>query len=147
MKKHGILNPKIVELVARMGHGDKLVVTDRGFPLPLDRTVTVIDVSVGENLPRVIDVVKVILDDLEIEEVILAEETKQVSPQIYDEFMSIIFGIDNKGNKIKVTIIPHAEFKHMVLRGAEEGEEIKGMVRTGQLTPFANVMLVSGVIF
>jgi len=83
MKKSGILNPEISELVARMGHGDMLVVSDRGFPLPLNPQVTVVDVSIAANLPRVVDVAKAVLEELEIEEVILAEETKKISPHIH----------------------------------------------------------------
>ncbi|RKX55469.1 MAG: D-ribose pyranase [Thermotoga sp.] len=147
MKKKGILNPKISELVARMGHGDMLVVTDRGFPLPMNPSVTVVDVSVGANLPGVVDVLKVILEELEIEEIIIAEETEKISPQIHKEFMKIISEVRNKGNEIRIKVIPHMEFKHMLLRGAEEGKEVKGMVRTGELTPYANIILVSGVTF
>ncbi|MBS3787795.1 D-ribose pyranase [Candidatus Bipolaricaulota bacterium] len=147
MKPEGILNPEISELVARMGHGDRLTVTDRGFPLPLNDDVSVVDVSVGPNLPKMVDVVDVILNELEIEEVIIAEETEQVSPEIHKQLMKMVNKLDNKGNDIKVSVIPHPKFKHLVLRGAEEGEEMKGMVRTGELTPYANIMLVSGVTF
>ncbi|HDM69951.1 MAG TPA: D-ribose pyranase [Thermotogales bacterium] len=147
MKKSGVLNPQISELIARMGHGDMLVIADRGFPLPLNPQVTVVDVSVTANIPRVVDVVKAVLEELEVEEVILAEETEKISPHIHKQFMEIISKIRNKGNPIKITIIPHSEFKHMVLRGAEEGKEMKGMIRTGELTPFANIILVSGVTF
>jgi len=147
-KPEGILNPKISELVSRMGHGDRLTVTDRGFPLPLNNDVTVADVSVGANLPGVVEVVDTILKELEIEEVIIAEETEEISPEIHEQFMDIVGDLDNKGNDIEITVIPHQEFKHLVLRGAEEKkEEMKGMVRTGELTPYANIMLVSGVTF
>lgn len=147
MKPEGILNPEISELVARMGHGDRLTVTDRGFPLPLNDDVSVVDVSVGPNLPKMVEVVDVILNELEIEEVIIAEETEKESPSIHKQLMNMVNELDNKGNDIKVSIIPHSKFKHLVLRGAEEGEEMKGMVRTGELTPYANIMLVSGVTF
>lgn len=147
LKAKGILNPEISELVARMGHGDRLTVTDRGFPLPLNDDVNVVDVSVGPNLPNMVEVVEVILEDLEIEEVIIAEETEEVSPEIHEQLMDIVNKLDNKGNDIKISVIPHSKFKHLVLRGAEEGKEMKGMVRTGELTPYANIMLISGVTF
>jgi D-ribose pyranase len=147
-KPEGILNPKISELVSRMGHGDRLTVTDRGFPLPLNDDVTVADVSVGPNLPGVVEVVDTILEELEIEEVIIAEETEKESPEIHEQFMNIVGDLDNQGNDIEITVIPHQEFKGLVLRGTEEEKEkMKGMVRTGELTPYANIMLVSGVTF
>ncbi|RKY01493.1 MAG: D-ribose pyranase, partial [Spirochaetes bacterium] len=43
--------------------------------------------------------------------------------------------------------IPHDEFKHLGLRGAQEGKEVKAIVRTGKFTPYSNVVLVSGVPF
>ncbi len=147
MKKKGILNPELSKVVANMGHGDMLYITDRGFPIPRHDMTKVVDVSVGVNLPKVVDVVKVVLEELEIEKVIIAEETEKISPHIYKEFMDIVNSIKNKGNPIEVEIIPHMEFKHMLLNGALEGKEVKGMVRTGEFTPYANIILVSGVPF
>ncbi len=147
MKKTGILNPGISELVARMGHGDMLAITDRGFPLPLNSDTAAIDVSVSRNIPRVTDVVKAVVEELEIESVLVAEETERISPQIYKEFIEVLQSLNNKGNPVRIKIIPHDDFKHLVLRGAEEGKELKGMVRTGELTPYANIILISGVPF
>jgi len=147
MKKGGILNPGISELVAKMGHGDMLAITDRGFPLPLNSDTVAIDVSVTRNIPRVMDVLKAVVEELEIQSVLLAKETEEVSPQIYKEFLEILKQLNNKGNPIEIKIIPHEDFKHLVLRGAEEGKELKGMIRTGELTPYANIILISGVPF
>ena len=147
MKKSGILNPQISELVARMGHGDMLAITDRGFPLPLNFQTTVVDVSVTGNVPRVVDVVKAVVEELEVQSVILVKETEGISPNIHKEFLEIIKSLNNKGNPIEVNVIPHEDFKHLVLRGAEEGKQLKGMIRTGELTPHANIILVSGVVF
>lgn len=147
MKKSGILNPRVSELVARMGHGDMLAITDRGFPLPLNSQTTVVDVSVTGNVPRVVDVVKAVVEELEVQSVLLAKETEEISPNIHKEFLEIIKRLNNRGNPIEINVIPHEEFKHLVLRGAEEGKELKGMIRTGELTPYANIILVSGVIF
>jgi len=147
MKKGGILNPRISELVAKMGHGDMLAITDRGFPLPLNSDTVAIDVSVTRNIPRVMDVLKAVVEELEIQSVLLAKETEEISPQIYKQFLELLKQLNNKGNPIEVEIIPHEDFKHLVLRGAEEGKELKGMIRTGELTPYANIIVISGVPF
>ena len=120
MKKGGILNPGISELVAKMGHGDMLAITDRGFPLPLNSDTVAIDVSVTRNIPRVVDVLKVVVEELEIQSVILAKETEEISPQIYRQFLEILKQLNNKGNPIEIEIIPHADFKHLVLRGQKK---------------------------
>jgi D-ribose pyranase len=147
MKTKGVLHNDLARLVARMGHGDMLVITDRGFPFPRHEYTTCIDVSIGRDLPRVVDVLKVVLEELEIERVIIANETKTVSPDTYKEFKEVISGIRNKGNAIVEENIPHPEFKDLVLNGALEGKELKGFVKCGEFTPFANIILVSGVDF
>lgn len=147
MKTKGVLHNELAKVIANMGHGDMLVVTDRGFPFPRHNMTACIDVSVGRDLPKFIDVVKVILEELEIESVIIADETEKISPRVFHELQDILSQKTNKGNPIEQKIIPHTEFKHLVLDGALEGQEVKAMVKTGQFTPFANIILVSGVDF
>lgn len=53
-----------------------------------------------KDLPRFVDVVKVVLEELEIEKVIIADETKSVSPEIYSQLKDIVSQIKNKGNDI-----------------------------------------------
>jgi len=147
MKTKGVLHNDLAQLIARMGHGDMLVITDRGFPFPRHDYTTCIDLSIGRDMPRVVDVLKVVLEELEIESVIIADETKTASPDTYEEFSKVISSIDNKGNPIVEQNIPHPEFKDLVLNGALEGEELKGFVKCGEFTPYANIILVSGVDF
>lgn len=147
MKTKGILHNDLAREVARLGHGDMLVITDRGFPFPRHEKTICIDVSVGRDLPRFVDVVKVVLEELEIEKVIIADETKSVSPEIYSQLKEIVSQIKNKGNDIVEENIPHPEFKDLVLNGSLQGKEVKVFVKTGEFTPYANIILVSGVDF
>jgi D-ribose pyranase len=147
MKTKGILNDELSKLVARMGHGDMLVITDRGFPFPSHNRTVCIDLSIGRNLPKFIDVVKVVLEELEVEEVIIADETASISPSIYKELKNIISIKKNKGNKIIEKTILHKDFKDMVLNGSLDRKEVKGFVKTGEFTPYANIILISGVDF
>ena len=82
MKTNGILNSELIRVMGRMGHGDMLVITDRGFPFPLHDFTKTIDLSVAKNLPGFLEVVKPVVEDFEIEEVIIADETKEVSPGV-----------------------------------------------------------------
>lgn len=147
MKTQGILHNELAGAIARVGHGDMIIVTDRGFPFPRHEMTECIDVSVGRGIPGVTDVVKVILEELEIEKVIIAEETKTACPDIYKEFKDTIGKINNKGNAIVEENIPHPDFKDLVLNGSLEGKEVKVFVKTGEFTPYANIILVSGVDF
>ena len=147
MKKNGILNTELLQVVSDMGHGNMLFIVDRGFPFPVHDLTKNVDLAVGHNIPRFLDVVEVVFEDLEIEKVIIANETETVSPEVYKDLLKIIGSVKNKGAEIAVEKIPHERFKHLGLRGAQEGEEVKAIVRTGEFTPYANVILVSGVPF
>jgi D-ribose pyranase len=130
-----------------MGHGDMLVITDRGFPFPRHPYTECIDLSIGRGLPQVVDVLKVVLEELEIEGVIIADETKTVSPKTYEAFKAVLAPVKNKGNDIVEQNIPHPEFKDMVLNGGLERKEVKVFVKCGEFTPYANIILISGVDF
>jgi D-ribose pyranase len=61
--------------------------------------------------------------------------------------MEIVSQIKNMGNDIVEENIPHPEFKELVLNGSLQGKEVKVFVKTGEFTPYANIILVSGVDF
>jgi D-ribose pyranase len=143
----GIINSELLRVMGRMGHGDLLVITDRGFPFPLHTLTKTIDLSVTKGVPPFIDVVKPIVEYFEIEEAIIADETKTVSPDVHDALCRIITKKKNKGKDIRIRYIPHNEFKDLVLHGAERGEPVACFVKTGEFIPYANVILVSSVPF
>lgn len=150
MKTHGILHNDLARAVARMGHADILLIADRGFPFPNHDRTECIDLSVGRELPLVEDILKVVLEELEIEKVIIADETKTACPGKYEGFKKVLSGIKNKGNDIIEENIAHTDFKELALNGGmdnEEGRKVAVFVKTGEFTPYCNIMLVSGVDF
>ena len=147
MKRTGILNAELSKAVGKMGHGEIILIGDVGCPFPgHDRTVCV-DLAVADGVPRVSDVLKVVLQELEVEGYIVSQETKDVSPEVYAEFKGILDGFQNKGSALTEKVIPHPEMKNLWLNGAMEGEEVKVFVRTGQRTPYCYIALVAGVDF
>jgi len=147
MKRTGILNAELSEVVATMGHGDMILIGDVGCPFPRHKETKVIDLAVTDGVPKVTDVLKVVLQELEVERYIVSQETKDVSPETYEKFTSIIRQFNNKGNPLVEKTIPHDEMKNLWLNGALEGKEVKAFVRTGERTPFCYIMLVAGVDF
>ena len=131
MKRSGILNVDIAAVTASMGHMDTLTVADAGLPIP-DEPLR-IDLVVKPNLPRFLDVVDVLLAELVVQEAIVAAEMAQISPALYAELCARL------GN-IPVRAVPHTNFKELTA-------ESKAVLRTGEFTPYANVILVSGVAF
>lgn len=131
MKKIGILNGEISAVVSRMGHKDLIAIGDCGLPIP-DNTKR-IDIALSKDIPSFIDTLKNVLLELQVEEVILAAETEENNPKIFKEIKKQI-------KNVKFTFISHEELKIML-------NDCKAVIRTGEQTPYANIILRSGVIF
>lgn len=147
MKRTGILHGELSKAVGKMGHGDTILIGDVGCPFPRHEMTTCIDLAVTDGVPKVSDVLKVVLQELEVESYIVTDETKETSPEVYEEFKEIIAGFKNKGNALVEKTIPHVEMKNLWLNGALEGKEVKVFVRTGQRTPYCYIALEAGVDF
>jgi D-ribose pyranase len=131
MKKIGILNSDISEVISKMGHTDLLAIGDCGLPIP--NSTKRIDLALAKNLPTFLDTLKVVLTELNIEEIILAKETTEVNEGLFTEIKNIC-------SEAKVTLITHEELK-------SELSNCKAVIRTGEQTPYANIILKSGVVF
>lgn len=131
MKKIGILNSGISQIISQMGHTDMLAIGDCGLPIP--STTNRIDLALAKNIPTFLETLKVVLTELQIEEIIVAKETIEVSEKLFAEIKNIC------GN-VKITVITHEELK-------KELSNCKAVIRTGEQTPYANIILKSGVVF
>jgi len=131
MKKNGILNKDISQIIASMGHFDQLTICDAGLPIP--SSVNRIELILTKDLPRFLDVVKPISDELCIQRIFLAEEIKNFNQEIFSEVKELF-------SDIEIEYIPHSEFKALTKKS-------KAIIRTGECSPYANVIFESGVIF
>lgn len=132
MKKSGILQPELIKLIAETGHTDKVVVTDAGLPLP-ENVGTKVDFALKEGQLSFLEVLDTVLSELSVEAIILAEEIKAVSPDMHQEILE-------RFPDINVVYVPHTEFK-------QQTSSARGLVRSGEFTPYANVILVGGVVY
>ncbi|MFZ5753134.1 MAG: D-ribose pyranase [Bacillota bacterium] len=130
MKRRGILNHRIMDTIARMGHGDLLVVADAGLPIPAE--VERIDIALIRGVPDFLTVLDAVLDELVVEEVVLAQEMSAVSPELEDKVRQRI--------SQPITRIAHEEFKQLTKKAI-------AVIRTGECTSYANIILKSGVNF
>jgi len=131
LKKIGVLNKEISDVIAGLGHTDQIIICDAGFPIP--QGVRRIDLALEEGLPSFLDTLRVILKELSVEKIVVEKETKEVSPQRYEEILEFF-------PNVEVEIIPHAEFK-------ERSKNVKAIIRTGEFTSYSNLMLIAGVIY
>src|ERR1700744_1617739 len=102
MINHGILNPQILSLLARVRHTNALVIADRGFPFwPQIETV---DVSVVDNLPTVLQLIAALRANHQFTQAFQAAEFLKHNPSgTRQKFASALKGIP-------VTYEPHVEF-------------------------------------
>lgn len=131
MKKTGLLNQPLSAVIAGLGHMDTLVIGDAGLPVP--ETTERIDLAVSAGVPAFMAVLNATLDEMQVEKAIVAEELKMQSPEMYERILAAL-------GDIPVEYVTHEVFK-------QRTDTAKAVVRTGEFTPYSNVILVAGVIF
>jgi D-ribose pyranase len=131
MKKTGLLNSSISEVISRMGHTDTIAIGECSLPIP-DGPQR-IDIALIKNVPSFIDTLKAVLMELNVEEVIIASEMEESSPAIFEALKKEI-------GDVRLTFITHEGFKERIKR-------CKAVIRTGEYTPYANIILKSATIF
>ncbi|HCN57269.1 MULTISPECIES: D-ribose pyranase [unclassified Exiguobacterium] len=129
MKRHGILNSQISKVLADLGHTDTIVIADCGLPIPAG--VARIDLALELGTPSFVDVVRIVADDMAVEQVTLATEIKAANPVALEAVTKL---------DVPQDYVSHEAFKELT-------KQAKVIIRTGEATPYANVILHAGVIF
>lgn len=139
MKSGRLLNSELSLAIARMGHGDSLVIADAGLPIP--HGPERIDLALTRGIPSFTATLETVLDELRIERIVVAEEIRTRNPGQLAEIERILSAYGTRtGAAVEVAFVPHEEFKR------RSGEAL-AVVRTGECSPYSNVILQSGVVF
>ena len=132
MKRSPLLHAELSQVIAALGHGDMLVIGDAGLPIPDGPRR--IDLALTPGIPRVADVLKAVLSEMQVERALLAREAVEQLPA----------GTLPAWCEGQLTVVPetisHEELKRLSARA-------KAVIRTGECTPYANIVLCSGVTF
>ncbi|WLR51356.1 D-ribose pyranase [Bacillus tianshenii] len=131
MKKHGILNSEIASVLAKLGHKDTVVIADCGLPIP--DQVKRIDLALTKGIPSFQAVLEAVAADMEVEKMTIANEISLHNAELEAK-------VKNSYNTIAINYVSHDELKEMC-------QTAKAVIRTGEVTPYANVILHAGVIF
>jgi D-ribose pyranase len=131
MKKIGILNQPLSAVVAGLGHMDTMVIADAGLPIPAETQR--IDLALTEGIPTFLDTLSTVLMEMQVERAIVAEEMLEVSPSVYEAIVDLLGDV------------PIEVVTHLILK--EQTRSARAVVRTGEFTPYANIILVAGVVF
>ena len=131
MKKTTLLNQPVSSVIAGLGHTDTLVIADAGLPIPEETRR--IDLAVRAGIPGFIETLSTVLTEMQVEKAIIADEMTQVSPEMFATLKEVL-------GDIPIEMVTHLIFKEMT-------RDARAVVRTGEFTPYSNVILVSGVTF
>lgn len=132
LKKHGILNSDISKVLADLGHTDQITIGDCGLPTPTG--VPKIDLALKLSVPSFVDVLTEVLSNMAVEKVILAEEIKTNNETGLKEVLAIL------PEDVIVEYVTHENFKAQTSKS-------KVFVRTGEVTPFMNIVPQADMIF
>ncbi len=124
-----LLNTQLIALLSKLGHTQKICICDAGLPIPKD--IPYIDLALTKNLPSIIDVLDLIHQNLVIESGLAANECCEKNSEFYNYLMKAPY---------PMTFLSHEEFKEASL-------DCTSFVRTGECTPYANIILTGGVNF
>ena len=133
MKRAGILNSDISRVLSYMGHTDCIAIGDCGLPIPDE--VERIDLALKFGVPTFMEVLETVGADMKVEKIVLAEEIKEQNPKVLGEIEAYF-----AGQNVEVEFVSHTELKART-------NDCKAVIRTGETTPYANIILQSGCIF
>jgi D-ribose pyranase len=128
MKRGGIYHPAINHLLASTGHTDHFTVCDRGFPVPIGPER--IDLALTDDIPTVLDVVRAILAEFQIDRILIASEAEIVSADRVAEL------------RVLIAPIPLVPIAHLDLKQLAQGG--RATIRTADTVPYSNIIIVSG---
>jgi len=139
MKSTRLLHSELSATIARMGHGDALVIGDAGLPIP--HGPLRIDLAVTRGTPSFLATLDAVLDELRIERAVVAAEIEPRNPAQLAGIQAMLAEYRIRtGAVFDVVLVPHDELKRRSAAAI-------AVVRTGECTPYSNVILYSGVVF
>lgn len=134
MKKSGVLNTYISTLIAEIGQTDMIAIVDASVPIPEETKK--IDLALIKGIPSFKDTLNAVLNDMEYSEVLISMEAEEGNKEIYD---FVVHEVKEKNNK-KVVRVSYEQLKIML-------KKCKGVIRCGEATPYASVIIKSESIF
>lgn len=139
MKKGTLLNAPLSAAIATMGHTDGLLICDAGYPILPDAAR--IDLALTAGVPSFLQVLDVVNSELCVERALLATEIRERNPALHEAILTRLHALETaQGNRITLDYTPHESFK-------QEGKNARAVVRSGECTPYANIILYAGVTF
>jgi D-ribose pyranase len=139
MKKGTLLNSDISSVVSRLGHTDSLTIGDAGLPIPAGPQR--IDLALTHGIPSFLQVVHTVTEEMQVESAIIAEEIKSHNPKLHCDLLALLDLLQqHQGNTISIQYVTHHQLKQQTQRS-------QAVIRSGECSPYANIILTAGVTF
>lgn len=132
MKKIGLLHGELSKAIAELAHEDIILIGDAGMPVP--EGVKLIDLAVVNGVPSFIDVLKAVMSEMLVAKGIIDLEQETVSPHMGAKIREVV------GDEFPLEARPHAEVKEL-------SKKAKAVIRTGEFTPYSNIILEADCLF
>jgi len=132
-RNSGTLNSQLSRVFSELGHTDQVVVTDAGLPIP--QHVERVDLALAAGIPGFLQVLDQTLAEIVVEGALAPAEIEQHSPEM---LAAIRERLDREG--VELILVPHVEFK-------KRSGDARAAIRSGEFTPYANVILTCGVVY
>ena len=129
MYKTGILNSDISTVLSQLGHTDCIMIADCGLPIP--EGIKRIDLALKFGQPSFMDVYTEVSKHMAIASATVVEEMQHHNSLLFEKL---------KEDFSDFKTVSHDELKH-------QSHNVKAMIRTGEATPYANIILQSDVLF
>ena len=139
MKKGKLLNGPVSRIIAMLGHGDSICICDAGLPIP--QGVERIDLALSQGIPPFLTTVEAVVSELCVERAMVATEFTRGTGREYSALLNQLSSLGSAQiNEVAVEDCSHEQFKKLT-------QECRAIIRTGECTPYANVILYAGVTF
>lgn len=139
MHKGQLFNSQICQILSKMGHTDQIAIGDAGLPIP-DSTFR-IDLALTYGIPSFLQTFEIVSEDMQIEKILLAKEIIDSNRNIHEQILKRVKYLEEVQKKcIGIMYITHDMLK-------QQTQQCKAVIRTGECSPYANIILQSGVIF
>ncbi len=127
MKKTGILNPELMHALTSLGHTDRFIICDAGFPIP--HHIKRIDLTLTAGIPSFMDCIKGVLSEIIVEEIALSKEMREVNPETHDAVCKLF------QNQKRVYLDQSDLLK--------ETQNVSFIIRSAEFAPYSNILLTS----
>ncbi len=134
MLKTSCINPNIMEVLFKLGHGDRILIADGNYPLDSKvATENKVFLGVSAGIPEVTQVLEALMGVINIEKAELMVPSDNTTPEIFSEFKQML---------------QNTEFKNHDRFGFYDEclkQDVKLAISTGEKRIFANILITVGV--